>query len=77
MAHVIHQIHTPFISVAKVNTLCGMEGWHEGADEYSTVSGGRFEAYHQRINVTCKRCLKLGAPTALSSNHETKDQANG
>lgn len=41
-----------------VITHCGMEGWHAGTDEYSTVVGDRFEAYKRLNQVTCKRCLK-------------------
>lgn len=42
----------------KVITHCGREGWAHGSDEFSTVSGDRFEAVKSLRAVTCGRCLR-------------------
>lgn len=54
----IHWIRDANVGPTKIITHCGMEGWREGADEYSRVQGGRFEASKGLRVVTCKRCLK-------------------
>jgi hypothetical protein len=54
----IHWIRDANVGPTKVITHCGMEGWREGADEYSMVSGSRFEAHKALRQVDCRRCLK-------------------
>lgn len=51
-SHWIRETHSGWST-----THCGRSGYKEGADEFSTTNGDRFEAYAGLRQVTCKRCL--------------------
>lgn len=61
-AHWIRETHDGWAT-----THCGRKGHSDGADEFSTVNGNRFEAYSGLREVTCKRCLKSAERISNSS----------
>jgi hypothetical protein len=59
----VHLITDGNFGPTYVTTRCGLEGWREGADEYSTSACNRFEAVKSLKLVTCKRCIRSAKPS--------------